>query len=94
MAEKKRIGALLPERMAIPAELIPGVPVVELAGFHTASVDGHRGILHYSEARIDIMTRIGTVVMEGDSLQLKQMDREKIVVEGNLSLIRLERNGV
>ena len=94
MGERKRNGERSPVRALVPAELMPGVPVIELNGFDAVSVDGHRGIRHYSEERIDIMTKEGVVMIEGNKLQLLQMDREKIMVKGNLVSIRLERNGV
>ena len=94
MGDRKLDRRRIQGQMVIPAELMPGAPVIELNGFRTVSVDGHRGIRHYSEERIDVMTKDGLVAIEGETLHLQQMDREKIVVKGRVILIRLERNGI
>ena len=81
------------ERLSIPPKLMPGSPNIEISGCRTFSMEGHRGILLYSEERIDIMCGKGTVVIEGTGLQLDQMDREKLVVSGTLACIHLEGCG-
>lgn len=85
-------------RMADHAELmdevLPGQPVVELLGEGRVLVEGHKGIVSYSDYEIAVKTRIGIVNITGCNLKLTNMTANKLIISGSVSCVHLVgRNG-
>lgn len=77
-----------------PAEILTGVPVVEIKGDAEAVVVCHRGILAYGEDRVQIATSIGPVVIEGAHLEIFRMNRERIVLHGKVLRVSVGGTGI
>ena len=85
------------QRMAakadIAADLIPGVPLVELAGDRRVLVENHCGVTEYGIHKICVSVSYGCLWVEGEQLKLSHMSRENLVICGkihNISLVRKE----
>ncbi len=77
----------------LPAEPLPGVPVVEVAGECRVLIERHGGVTEYSRDRICVKVRYGTVCVCGCALELTRMTREQLVISGRIDCVQLQRRG-
>lgn len=75
----------------LPAEYLPGVPVVEVAGACRVLIERHGGVTEYSRDRICVKVRYGTVCICGCGLELTRMTREQLVISGRIDCVQLQR---
>ncbi len=83
---RSKIQALL-NAADFPAEIISGVPVVEIHGETEALVIGHRGIVSYSPKRVVIASALGPVAVSGADLTVYRMNRERILLHGTVRAV-------
>ena len=70
------------ELFDLPADVVAGLPRLELIGSRQLYLEGHRGILSYSEERIDANTPAGALRISGRDLTLLAMTGEELRVGG------------
>lgn len=88
-------GRLLFEKMAqeadFSAELMPGQPIVELAGDRRVLIENHFGVKAYSRERILVSVKYGSVCISGCGLEMMRMTKEQLVICGKIDSILLQR---
>lgn len=72
-----------------PGEILTGVPVVELKGNAEAVVLNHRGVIAYDAESVRIASALGPVTVLGTNLQIRRMNRERIVLNGTIRRVEL-----
>lgn len=91
MAEKRRAGLL--EKTAqlfdLPADVVAGVPRVELVGDGELRVENHRGILAYGPQEIHISGGVFGIRVCGESLELRTMNTLELLITGHVSGIHI-----
>ena len=70
------------ELFDLPADVIAGLPRLELIGSRQLYLERHRGILSYSEERIDANTPTGVLRIGGRDLTLLAMTGAELRVGG------------
>ena len=50
-------------------------------------VEGHRGVLVYSDSQIRIRCREGAVRIEGQSLAIASLDSDEVRIQGDIRLV-------
>ena len=74
----------LAELFDLPADVIAGLPRIELAGDRQLYLEHHRGLLSYSGERIDANTTGGVLRINGERLTLLAMTGDALRVGGKL----------
>lgn len=91
MAEKRRQGIL--EKAAqvfdLPADVIAGVPRLELVGDCELRMENHRGILAYGTQEIHISGGAFGVKVCGEELELRTMNGLELLITGRISHIQI-----
>jgi len=77
------------ERFSLPPELAGEARVI-LSGARILSVENHRGLLEYSEDYILVAIKGGNMAIRGNRLSLAAMERESLVIRGNITGIDME----
>ena len=72
-------------------EVLPGQTVVEVIGEGRVLVEGHDGVLEYSDLEICTKTWYGIAKIRGSNLKLTQMDISKLIIAGEISSLQLFR---
>ena len=68
----------------IPADILAAVPRMEVTGFQEFCIEPHKGLLEYEKEQIGIETNMGRVRVIGAGLTIKLMNRNKIIIAGDL----------
>lgn len=77
------------ESLKLPKEVTLNLPFITLLGKEQLTIENHKGILIYTTDNINVSTKIGTLVVEGKSLNLKQLTTDALVIIGEVSSIKI-----
>ena len=91
MAKGRRWVQTVLNAADFPAEILTGVPVVEIHGDSEAVVLNHRGVLCYDETQSAVASCLGPVRIRGGGLEIHRMDRGRIVIHGRVDRVELGR---
>ena len=75
---------LAAERLEIPTFGLHGLPRLTLTGDRQLLVEQHRGLKRYSAGEIVISLQRGCVRLTGMNLRLVAMDREAVLIAGEI----------
>ena len=91
---KDRTGGVLDtvaELFDLPADLVAGLPHLEMVGSRQLYVEHHTGILAYSEEQIDVNTTSGVLRVRGKKLSLLAMTAEELRIGGEIAAVEWVR---
>ena len=74
----------------LPADVVAGVPRVELTGDGELRMENHRGILDYSSEEIHVSGGKLAVRVLGENLELRAMSRTELLITGRIRAVELE----
>ena len=80
---------LAAERLEIPAFGLHGLPRLTLTGDRQLLVEQHRGLTRYSAEEIVIALQRGRVRLTGQNLRLVAMDKEAVLIAGEIKGLEL-----
>lgn len=69
--------------------VLPVLPIVELAGQRRLLIENHQGVLSYAPNEIKIKVSYGCIIITGASLQLMEMSRVKLAICGRIDCLQL-----
>ena len=84
---KEKTGGVLSavaELFDLPADVVAGLPHMELVGDRQLYLEHHTGILTYSEEQIDANTVTGVLRIRGERLTLLAMTAEELRIGGKI----------
>ena len=84
----------LAEGMELPAESMPGLPLVEIAGDRRVLVENHGGVCQYGPEQICVRVKYGIVSVRGRGLEIAKLSREQLVISGRIDCVNLNRRGM
>lgn len=87
MERKREQGGILEgvaELFDLPADVVAGLPRLELVGNRQLYLEHHTGLLAYSDTRIDANTPFGVLRVRGQRLTLVAMTGEELRIGGKI----------
>ena len=87
MERKREQGGILEgvaELFDLPADVVAGLPRLELVGTRQLYLEHHTGLLAYSDTRIDANTPFGVLRVRGKRLTLLAMTGEELRIGGKI----------
>ena len=93
MNRNKNWMQTLAENENLHAELIPGVPVVEICGRYRVLIENHCGIIGYEACEIQVKVKSGSIHVCGENLKLTRMCKGKLVITGKIYGVNLQERG-
>lgn len=70
------------ELFDLPADVVAGLPHLEMAGDRQLFIEHHEGILSYSDTCVDVNTSRGVLRIRGTGLNLLAMTAEELRIGG------------
>ncbi|MBQ8390631.1 MAG: sporulation protein [Oscillibacter sp.] len=83
----RKVLADFAERFDLPADIVAGLPHLEMVGSREVYVEHHTGLLSYSEERIDANTTAGILRITGSALRLTAMTAEELRIAGRIETV-------
>ena len=93
MNKAKQLLTEVAGRLQLPVDVLAGVPKMELLGFREFSVEPHNGLVEYERQKISIDSTLGRIVVFGQNLTIKLMNRQRITIKGFLTSVELREVG-
>ena len=87
MHKKRKLMQILD----MPREIDKGNSKITILSFDEILIENYKGILEYEEIFVKIQTEIGSVNINGFSLNLEQITEDDILITGKINSIDLER---
>lgn len=87
MEKRREQGGVLgsvAELFDLPADVVAGLPRLELVGNRQLYLEHHTGLLAYSDTRIDANTPFGVLRVRGQRLTLLAMTGEELRIGGKI----------
>ena len=75
------------ELFDLPADVVAGLPRLEMVGSRQLYLEHHAGILAYSEEQIDVNTSAGALRVRGEGLSLLAMTAEELRIGGRVAAV-------
>lgn len=79
------------ELFDLPADLVAGLAHMELLGDRQFFLEGHSGILSYSDTQIDISMGGAAVRVRGGGLELRSMTERDVRIRGRIDAVEFVR---
>lgn len=76
------------------APCLLGMPRMELTGGRLLVIENHKGIAELSQNEISVRVRDGWVVIRGERLYLRGLNREELVVGGTITAVELVKRRI
>ena len=87
MPKKKKLNQILD----MPREINKVDSKITVVSFDEILIENYKGILEYEEFFIKVQTEIGSIIINGFSLELEQITEDDILIKGKINSIDLER---
>ena len=87
----QELRARMAELFDLPADLVAGLAHMELLGDRQFLLEGHDGILSYSDEQIDVSAGGGAVRIRGEGLALRSMTGRDVRIRGRIDAIEFLR---
>ncbi len=85
------LRARMAELFDLPADLVAGLAHMEVLGDREFFLEGHEGILAYSDEQIDVSTRGAVVRVRGAELALRSMTEHELRIRGRIDAVEFLR---
>ena len=72
------------ELFDLPADVVAGLPHLEMVGDRQLFIEHHAGILSYSDTCVDVNTERGVLRVRGTGLNLLAMTAEELRIGGRI----------
>ena len=89
--KESRVLDTVAELFDLPADVVAGLPRLEMVGSRQLYLEHHAGILAYSEEQIDVNTTAGALRVRGEGLSLLAMTAEELRIGGRIAAVEWVR---
>lgn len=89
--KESRVLDTVAELFDLPADVVAGLPRLEMVGSRQLYLEHHTGILTYSEEQIDVNTPEGILRVRGERLTLTAMTAEELRIGGAIAAVEWVR---
>ena len=89
--QESRVLDTVAELFDLPADVVAGLPRLEMVGSRQLYLEHHAGILAYSEEQIDVNTPEGILRVRGERLTLTAMTAEELRIGGAIAAVEWVR---
>lgn len=76
--------------LELPIEVTTNIPKITITGFNQIMIENYMGIIEYEEYLVKINTSIGIIIMEGNKMNLNQINENDILISGEIFKLYLE----
>lgn len=90
MISIKKTRNKLERLLELPVEVTTNIPKITLIGFDQLMIENYMGVIEYEEYLVKINSSIGIIIIEGNKMNLNQINENDVLISGVISKIYLE----
>ena len=87
---KKEFVHTVGEKLSLPPEALGEIPLAELRGCSSLTIENHRGILEYDDERVKVSVKHGAISVTGERLRIVCMSSRSLEIRGRIHSVELE----
>ncbi len=91
MKKGRRIMNLIAGATDLPPEVLPGMPILEFAGYNRVVIENHGGVTEYADNCICVRVSFGSIILRGSNLRITRMQKKLLVIVGRIEGMEMER---
>lgn len=91
MKREYRFLDRLAQQVDLQEEMIPGQPILEIAGDRRVLIENHSGVIQYTGEKICVKVGYGSIAVLGCGLHLQQMTKARLIISGRIDSVLLVR---
>ncbi len=91
-AERASYLEILSSQLKLPSDILAGAPIITAMGRSEVCIENYKGILEYNNALIKILTKIGSIHIEGKNLNIAYFTNEEMKITGMIHNIKYVNN--
>lgn len=85
----RELVAIASERLNLPAEATAGLTRVTIVGNRRISVENHCGVGAFGMEHMELLTKQGSIHVQGQELNLIVMNPQELIVTGRIRCVEL-----
>ncbi len=86
-AERRTFLETVSERLKLPSDILAGAPIVTAMGRNEVCIENYKGILEYNDKLIKVLSKVGTIRIEGKNLNISYFTNDEMRITGLVSAI-------
>lgn len=87
---KKEFAHKAGEKLSLPPEALGEIPLAEIRGNSSLSIENHRGILEYDDEKVKVSVKHGAISVIGERLRIVCMSSRALEIRGRIQAVELE----
>ena len=91
-SERASYLEILSSQLKLPSDMLAGAPIVTAIGRSEVCIENYKGILEYNSALIKVLTKIGSIHIEGKNLNIAYFTNEEMKITGMIHNINYVNN--
>lgn len=86
-AARKTFLETVSEHLKLPSDILVGAPIITALGRNEVCIENYKGILEYNDTYIKVLSKIGTIRIEGKHLNISYFTNDEMRITGLVSAI-------
>lgn len=74
--------------LSLPKEITLDLPLLMATGRGEVNIENYKNLIEFTDTKIRVNTRAGSMTIEGERLMLRQVTTENVLVSGVISGIK------
>ena len=75
------------EKLEIPRDVIMNIPKITLTGNSDMLIENHKGIIAFHEKMIQVNSKVGSIIIEGEGLEIVYIGGVTLALRGRINKI-------
>jgi sporulation protein YqfC len=85
--KKPKLKEKVAEVFELPKEIVLDVPKLTMVGNGGLIIENYKGVIQYDDNKVRINTGVGVIKISGESLEIKEITSENIMIDGVITII-------
>lgn len=90
MVKIKNTRNKIEKLLELPIEVTTNIPKITLVGFNQLMIENYLGVIEYEEYLVKINSSIGIIIIEGNKMNLNQINENDVSITGEIYKLYLE----
>jgi sporulation protein YqfC len=81
-AERATYLEMISDSLKLPSDVLVGAPIITAFGRNEICIENYKSILEYNDNFIKILSKIGSIIIEGKNLKISYFTNDEMKITG------------